>query len=137
MPVLDETSIMELLTMPDNLLRKSLTETERQMATLENHFGGEVKWQEVAKRIDAWATANLPERTVEALSTSVEGVLAMHRMMTGISSCLPQPSKNSNEQQFSEERLKQMMRDSRYWRDQDPIFIERIREGFKRLYGKD
>lgn len=123
--------------MSDNLLRKSMTATERQMATLENYFGGEVKWRKVAKQIDAWATANLPERIVEVLSTSVEGVFAMHRMMMGIDFDPSKPPKNSNEPQFSEQRLMQMMRDSRYWRDQDPIFIERVREGFKRLYGED
>jgi hypothetical protein len=27
-----------------------------------------------------------------------------------------------------------MMRDPRYWRQQDPAIVEQVREGFRRLY---
>lgn len=30
--------------------------------------------------------------------------------------------------------LKAMMKDPRYWRDQDPAIVEKVREGFRRLY---
>jgi hypothetical protein len=33
----------------------------------------------------------------------------------------------------SESELKQMLRDPRYWRDQDPEFVERVRAGFREL----
>jgi hypothetical protein len=29
-----------------------------------------------------------------------------------------------------------MMRDPKYWRDQDPSFIAKVTEGFKRMYGE-
>lgn len=32
-------------------------------------------------------------------------------------------------------RLKQMMRDPRYWKTQDPAVVEAVREGFRALYG--
>ena len=37
----------------------------------------------------------------------------------------------------SETELKQMMRDPRYWRDNDPEWITKVREGFKKLYPGD
>jgi hypothetical protein len=111
----------------------SLFEAEAQINRLEQHFGGEQKWREIARQLDAWGRKHLPERVFEALSTTHEGVVAMHRMLTGAEPCL-QGSGDAIEQQPSEGRLKQMMRDSRYWRDQDPAFVDRVREGFKRLY---
>lgn len=114
----------------------SLFEAEAQINRLEQHFGGEQKWREIARQLDAWGRKHLPERVFEALSTTHEGVVAMHRMLTGAEPCL-QGSGDAIEQQPSEVRLKQMMRDSRYWRDQDPAFVDRVREGFRRLYQED
>ncbi|MBP5858455.1 hypothetical protein KAJ83_15650 [Marivibrio halodurans] len=34
-----------------------------------------------------------------------------------------------------EEALRRMMRDPRYWRDKDPAILDRVSEGFRRLYG--
>lgn len=42
---------------------------------------------------------------------------------------------NTNEQ--GENELKQMMRDTRYWRDHDPEFVERVRDGFQKLYQEE
>ena len=35
-----------------------------------------------------------------------------------------------------EHDLKKLMRDPRYWRDQDPEIVERVRDGFRRLYAE-
>lgn len=35
----------------------------------------------------------------------------------------------------SDVELREMMRDPRYWRDQDPAYIKVIEDGFKKLYG--
>lgn len=114
----------------------SLFEAETQINRLEQLFGGEQKWREIARQLDAWGRKHLPARVFEALSTTHEGILAMHRMLTGAEPCL-QGSGEATEQQPSEGRLKQMMRDTRYWRDQDPMFVDRVREGFRRLYQED
>lgn len=111
----------------------SLFEAESQISRLEQFFGGQEKWREIARQLDAWGRRQLPPRVFEALSTTCEGVLAMHRMLTGAEPGL-QGTGEARDQQPSEAHLKQMMRDSRYWRDQDPVFVERVREGFRRLY---
>ena len=41
----------------------------------------------------------------------------------------------SEDLDLSNNDLKNMMRDPRYWRDQDPELVEKVREGFRRLYG--
>jgi hypothetical protein len=43
--------------------------------------------------------------------------------------------KQESSESMNEYKLQRMMRDVRYWRDQDPEFVERIREGFHTLYG--
>jgi hypothetical protein len=31
--------------------------------------------------------------------------------------------------------LNQLMRDPRYWRDHDPAFVNRVTDGYRKLYG--
>lgn len=113
----------------------ALFEAESQLERLQEHFGGKDRWREVARQIDAWGRAHLPRRVFEALATTFEGVVTLHRMMTdgdepgllrdgGAISAVP-----------TDAELKGMMRDPRYWRDQDPAHVARVREGFRRLYG--
>jgi hypothetical protein len=114
----------------------ALFEAENQIERLQQHFGGKDRWREIARQIDAWGRAHLPRRVFEALATTFEGVVTLHRMMTdgdepgllrdgGSVSAVP-----------TEAELKTMMRDPRYWRDQDPAHVAKVREGFRRLYGE-
>lgn len=100
---------------------------------LETHFGGAKKWQETSRQLRAWGQDNLPSETYESLSTNVDGILAMHRMMK-----TSEPSLVGNQTGIAgvrgETDLKQMMKDPRYWRDQDPAYIEQVRKGFQALY---
>ena len=38
---------------------------------------------------------------------------------------------------LTDENLRQLMRDPRYWRDRDPEYVRKIENGFKKLYGND
>jgi hypothetical protein len=111
----------------------ALFEAQAQVERLQEEFGGEKRWREVARQLDAWGRKHLPERIYEALSTTYEGVIAMHRMMTGSEPGL-RGSTSIGGEVLSDASLKQLMRDPRYWRDQDPLIVERVREGFRRLY---
>jgi hypothetical protein len=108
-------------------------EAEGQVARLTQHFGSEQRWRQVARQIDAWGRSHLPSQVFEALSTTAEGVIAMHRMMANAE---PGLIKNAGppDEAVSEGHLKKLMRDPRYWRDQDPALVERVRDGFRRLY---
>ncbi len=107
-------------------------EAERQLERLVEQFGGEDKWREVAAALGAWGRKNLPAEVFEALSTTYEGVLAMHRMMAngepGLgASGAPVPDVN-------EDDLKRLMADPKYWRERDPRTIAKVQDGFKRLF---
>ena len=103
---------------------------------LENHFGGAKNWKMVQERISPWAIKNLPTQTVEHLASSVQGVKMLHKMMD-----------SSTEQQLSAtgtagneidaEKLRNMMDDPKYWRIKDAEYINRVQQGFKKLYPEE
>ncbi len=111
----------------------SVFEAENQVKQLVDHFGSTQRWQEAARQIATWGQANLPSEAYDALTKTSEGVLAMHRMMSNTEPSLFREGSTASHTP-SEESLKQMMRDPRYWRDPDPSFVDRVREGFRRLY---
>ena len=99
---------------------------------LERHYGGPERWAAMRRQLTAWGKAKLPPQVFDALAHSPDGILALERMMQSGEPGLagsgdPAPG-------MGEEDLKQMMRDPRYWREQDPVLVGRVRDGFKRLY---
>ena len=106
---------------------------QAQVERLVQHFGGEDKWRGTATQLKSWGLAKLPKEVFQALSSTYEGVLAMHRMMRSGEPGLIEGLGNAGEAQ-SEERLRAMMQDPRYWRDHDSTFIKQVESGFKRLY---
>ncbi|MEM7679502.1 MAG: hypothetical protein AAF182_00660 [Pseudomonadota bacterium] len=105
---------------------------EKELERLINHFGGAEKWTEVSRQLLAFGEQNLPADVLENLSSSFEGVLALHRMMK---SQEPNLRAQTQPQNLSgEDDLKAMMRDPRYWKEKDPKFIAEVTEGFKKIY---
>lgn len=111
----------------------AMFEADAQIERLTKQFGGEERWREAARQIDAWGRARLPKRVFEALSTTFEGVVAMHRMMEGEEPGLVRDAP-AGEESINEASLKQLMRDPRYWKHQDPAIVDKVREGFRKLY---
>lgn len=107
-------------------------QAEREVERLVAHFGGEEKWRTVSRQLLAWATKNLPTAAVEGLSTTYEGVMALHRMMTGTEPSALAPAEAPTD--VGEADLRVLMRDPRYWRDRDPAVVARVTEGYQRLY---
>jgi hypothetical protein len=106
-------------------------EAERQVEKLREHFGGEERFRRIAAQVSAWGRTNLPAPVMEALSTTAEGVIALHRMMDakepGLAHRGEAPSASD------ETELRAMMRDPRYWRTREPEFVKRVTDGFRRL----
>lgn len=108
-------------------------EAEREVMRLVSHFGGEDAWREISRQLLAWAKKNLPASALDGLTTSYDGVIALHRMMTASE---PAALRAAAEAQpaGSEADLHKMMRDPRYWRDRDPALLAKVTEGFRRMY---
>ena len=111
----------------------SVFEAENQIRRLVDHFGGAETWRQASQQITAWGKSSLPSQVFEALATTSEGVLAMHRMMSEGEPSLVHGGSTANAAP-TEVELKEWMRDPRYWRDQDPSFIDKVRQGFRKLY---
>jgi len=111
-------------------------EAQHQVSRLAEEFGGEESWREISGQIASWGKSNYPAEVYQALASSVDGVKSMYRMMHN-----EEPGMISAGQRasgtVSEKSLKSLMRDPRYWRDQDPAVVAEVREGFARLYPDD
>lgn len=106
-------------------------QAEREVEKLIEHFGGPQQWQEISRQLLSYGQKALPADVLDSLSSSYEGVIALHNMMQGQE---PSISTKSDERNGEDMDLKAMMRDPRYWRDKDPSFVAKVTEGFQRLY---
>jgi hypothetical protein len=111
----------------------SSAEAQSQVERLMPDSAGEEPWRHVARQIRLWGESNLLPETFNTLACSREGVLAMHKMMSGNEPELLRGG-GRGMTPATESELKQMMRDPRYWRDRDVGFVEKVREGFRQLY---
>lgn len=107
---------------------------DRELEKLEQHFGGEEKWREISRQLLAFGQKNLPADVLDTLASSFEGVLSLYRMMKNEEPGLTKTPDTKGGQDGSLE-LQSMMRDPKYWRDQDPSFVAKVTEGFQKLYG--
>jgi len=108
-------------------------EAQHQVARLAEEFGGEDSWRDLSAQISNWGKANYPTDVYQALASSVEGVKSMHQLMSKGEPGLLEPG-NRATSGVNEKSLKSLMRDPRYWRDQDPSIVAEVREGFQKLY---
>jgi hypothetical protein len=109
-------------------------EAGRQREKLHAEFGGAERFRRLAPQIAAWGRANLAEPVFAALSTTAEGVAAMHRMMQAKEP--PLSRDGADDSAPDEAALRKMMRDPRYWRSREPDFVKRVTDGFRRLVGE-
>jgi hypothetical protein len=107
-------------------------ESDKQKEKLMSHFGSEDKFSEVSRQVSTWAKQNLNPEIYDVLSTSYEGVMALYNMMSSSEPVMGRGVSSMGD--LSEDKLRQMMQDPKYWRDKDPQYIQQISDGFKRLY---
>lgn len=118
---------------PEIESRDQQIKAERVRGRLEEHFGGEERWAHVARQLSDWGKAHLPEDVMDAMSGSFEGVMALHRMMASDEPGIDTKTNTSSEN-LDEKGLRKLMQDPKYWRDQDPTLMAKVRDGFNRLY---
>lgn len=107
-------------------------EAERQLEKLSRHFGGRDKFNEISRQLSAWAKQNVNPEIYEALGTTAEGVIALYNMMSSSEPSLSR--EGGGAEQLSEQSLRKMMEDPRYWRDKDNAYVSKITKGFEKLY---
>lgn len=108
-------------------------ESTRQLDRLQQYFGGPESWRTTSAQIRAYAEANLPEELQAALSSSYEGILALHEMMRKAEPDIVGQA-GSGQATVTEDSLRELIRDPRYWRDRDPAIVQRVTAGYRNLY---
>ena len=99
---------------------------------LKNFFGGSEKMNDVLREINAFGEKFLPADAFDELCSTPQGIQGIYRMMQSME---PNVLMNKNEtENLTDDDLRNMMKDPKYWRDQDPEYVRKIENGFKKLY---
>ena len=107
---------------------------DKDLSELNKTFGGAEQFNQIARQISTWGEKNLNPQIFEALSSSKDGIMAMYQMMQNQQDP-PVLSRTENIPNLdSEEDLKRLMQNPKYWKYQDPEIVKRVEAGFKRLY---
>lgn len=107
-------------------------EAARQIEKLVAYFGSRERFNEISRQLSAWAKQNLNLQVYDALASTSEGVIALYQMMSSKEPGLAKDSRLPED--ISEESLRRMMEDPRYWRDHDKSYVSKITRGFEKLY---
>ncbi len=99
---------------------------------LEKFFGGREQMVSALREIKSFGEKFLPSDAFESLSCSAAGIQSVFKMMQSVEPSV-KTDKNAT-QNFTEQDLKNMMRDPKYWREKDAEYVRKIENGFKKLY---
>ena len=102
------------------------------IAELKNFFGTTEKMNDALNAIKTFGEKFLPNDAFEELCSTPQGIQSIYRMMQSMEPAV-QTEKNETKN-LTDEQLRRMMRDPKYWRDSDPEYIRKIENGFKKLY---
>ncbi len=102
------------------------------IAELKNFFGDENKMREALRAINTFGEKYLPKDAFNSLCSTAQGIRSVYAMMQSME---PQvQTDDSQSKNLTDNELRRMMRDPKYWRDQDPEYVRKIENGFKKLY---
>lgn len=102
------------------------------MSELKSFFGGSEKMNDALKEIKSFGEKFLPEDAFNSLSSSAQGIQSIYKMMHSMEPDIK--TEKSSVEKLSDNDLRQMMQDPKYWRDKDSEYIRKIENGFKKLY---
>lgn len=99
---------------------------------LKNFFGSTQKMTDALREIKTFGERFLPASTFDELCSTPQGIQGIYKMMQSMEPDVL-TDKNVSEN-LTDDELRNMMRDPKYWRDQDPEYVRKIENGFKKLY---
>ena len=116
---------------------KNLFELQNQnnaINELKNFFGSTEKMNDALREINAFGERYLPSDAFNELCATPQGIQGIYKMMQSME---PNVLTDKNESEnLSDDMLRNMMRDPKYWRDHDEEYVRKIENGFKKLYSK-
>ena len=137
---LTTTQVEQIYSVAEEFLSPVLTELfskkneTDEMLKLENFFGSREKMNDALTAINTFGEKFLPHDAFESLCSSAQGIQGVYKMMQSIEPCVE--TNISAQENLTDDDLRRMMRDPKYWRDADPEYVRKIENGFKKLYSK-
>ncbi len=99
---------------------------------LKKFFGDEEKMNDALREINSFGEKYLPKDAFDELCATPQGIQGIYKMMQSLE---PDVLTNKNTTEIlSDDVLRDMMRNPKYWRDHDPEYVRKIENGFKKLY---
>ncbi len=102
------------------------------ISELKNFFGSTEKMNEALIAIKAFGEKFLPSDAFDELCSTPQGIQGIYRMMQSMEPAVQ--TEKSEMKNLTDDDLRRMMRDPKYWRDSDPEYVRKIENGFKKLY---
>lgn len=99
---------------------------------LKNFFGDDEKMRDALRAINAFGERYLPRDAFDAVCATPQGIRAVYAMMQSMEPSIE--TDDGTSKNLTDDMLRRMMRDPKYWRDQDPEYVRKIENGFKKLY---
>ena len=110
----------------------SVSDENNALSELRTFFGGTEKMTEAMRAINTFGERFLPREAFDELCCTPQGIQSIYKMMQSME---PDVKTDKNEtQNLTDSDLRRMMRDPKYWRDNDVEYIRKIENGFKKLY---
>ena len=110
----------------------SVSDENNALSELRTFFGGTEKMTEAMRAINTFGERFLPREAFDELCCTPQGIQSIYKMMQSMEPDV-KTDKNSI-QNLTDSDLRNMMRDPKYWRDNDSEYIRKIENGFKKLY---
>lgn len=102
------------------------------ISELKNFFGDEQKMCDALNAINSFGEKYLPRDAFETLCATPQGIRSIYAMMQTMEPSIE--TNDSPQKNLTDDELRRMMRDPKYWRDMDPEYVRKIENGFKKLY---
>ncbi|MBR3930892.1 MAG: hypothetical protein IKJ62_04940 [Alphaproteobacteria bacterium] len=110
----------------------SVQDESNAITQLQNFFGGNEKMQHALREINTFGERFLPHDAFTELCSTPQGIQSIYKMMQSMEPNVH--TENSASDNLTDSDLRRMMRDPKYWRDNDVEYIRKIENGFKKLY---
>lgn len=135
---LTKTQVEQIYSVAQDYLTPVLSELfnakneSQEFAELQKFFGSEEKMHDALRQINVFGEKFLPHDAFETLCATAQGIQSVYKMMQSMEPTI-QTEKNISEN-LSDDDLRRMMNDPKYWRDNDKEYVRKIENGFKKLY---
>ncbi len=108
----------------------------REQMLLKEYFGSEKNVEAVANQVLSFAEKSFPNELAEQLCQNAKGVIGLYEMMQSSREKSTLAGDGEDMQSLSNQSLRKMMKNPKYWRDQNPEFVKKVKNGFAELYDK-